>query len=58
MIFMYSMLSSGNKRLKQIVVDEENYEALRMLGHARDSFNDVVTRLLQQNQNKLAVEVK
>ncbi len=51
-IYNKSMLSTGNKRLRQIVVDEKNYEALRLLGHARDSFNDVVTRLLQQ-QNQI-----
>jgi predicted CopG family antitoxin len=39
----------SNKKLKQIAIDEQNYDALRMLGHTRDSFNDVLTRLLQQN---------
>jgi predicted CopG family antitoxin len=43
------MTSKYNKKLKQIAIDEQNYDTLRMLGHTRDSFNDVLTRLLQQN---------
>jgi predicted CopG family antitoxin len=42
-----------NKKLKQIAIDEQNYDILRMLGHTRDSFNDVLTRLLQQNAKVL-----
>jgi hypothetical protein len=34
-------------KLKRIVASEQNYIALRRLGHAGDSFNDVVTKLLQ-----------
>ena len=34
-------------RLKRIVVSERNYLALKMLGHAGDSFNDVVSKLLR-----------
>jgi len=34
-------------KLKRIVASEQNYVALRRLGHAGDSFNDVVTKLLQ-----------
>ena len=44
---MYSMLSSGNKKLRQIVIDEKNYQALRMLGNTPESFNDILTKLLQ-----------
>ena len=34
-------------RLKRIVVSERNYLALKMLGHAGDSFNDVIPKLLR-----------
>jgi predicted CopG family antitoxin len=34
-------------RLKRIVVSEHNYLALKRLGQAGDSFNDVISRLLQ-----------
>ena len=35
-----------SKILKHIAVDENNYYALKRLGNAADSFNDVLTRLL------------
>ena len=34
-------------RFKRIVVSEHNYLALKMLGHAGDSFNDVISKLLR-----------
>jgi len=34
-------------RLKRIVISEHNYLALKKVGYAGDSFNDVVSRLLQ-----------
>lgn len=34
------------KRLRQIAVDERNYEELKEMGKAGDSFNDVITLLL------------
>jgi predicted CopG family antitoxin len=34
-------------RLKRIVVSEHNYLALKRLGHAGDSFNDVISKLLR-----------
>jgi predicted CopG family antitoxin len=34
-------------RLKRIVVSEHNYLALKKLGHAGDSFNDVISKLLR-----------
>ncbi|CAN5643753.1 hypothetical protein BH18THE1_BH18THE1_15020 [soil metagenome] len=37
-----------HNKLKTIVITEENYEKLRRLGEMRESFNDVVTRLLQK----------
>jgi predicted CopG family antitoxin len=46
---MLAISSKSHKRLKQIAIDEQNYDTLRMLGHTRDSFNDVLTRVLRQN---------
>lgn len=34
-------------RLRRIVVSEHNYLALKRLGHAGDSFNDVISKLLR-----------
>src|ERR671937_44364 len=34
-------------RLKRIVISEHNYLALKRLGYAGDSFNDVVSKLLR-----------
>ncbi|MDW0184741.1 MAG: hypothetical protein QOK76_05720 [Nitrososphaeraceae archaeon] len=34
-------------KLKRIVVSEQNYAALKMLGYAGDSFNDGVSKLLR-----------
>ena len=50
-IIVASVLTAaeGRKRLKlkRIVISERNYLALKRLGQAGDSFNDVVSRLLQ-----------
>jgi len=54
---MYSKYRN-TKRLKQIVVDEEIYDNLRMLGYARDSFNDVITRILRERQNQTPLAPK
>ena len=45
-------------RLKHIVIDEDNYRALKELGRTGDSFNDVLTNILrkvnvQQNDSGL-----
>ncbi len=37
------------KTLKHITVDERNYLALKRLGSAGDSFNDVISRLLKKS---------
>ena len=37
-----------SKNLKQIVVSEKNYYKLKKLGFAGDSFNDVITVLLEK----------
>jgi hypothetical protein len=44
-----SAIREGRKRsrFKRIVVSEHNYLALKMLGHAGDSFNDVISKLLR-----------
>jgi predicted CopG family antitoxin len=41
--------SESRKRLKlkRIVISEHNYLALKKVGYAGDSFNDVVSKLLQ-----------
>jgi predicted CopG family antitoxin len=46
------MLLKNSKRLKQIAISATNYEKLRMLGHTRDIFNDVLGRLLEKVENK------
>jgi predicted CopG family antitoxin len=38
------------KSFKHILVDEKNYELLKKQGQAGDSFNDVISRLLEANQ--------
>jgi predicted CopG family antitoxin len=48
--------SSGTRekrssRFKRIVVSEQNYHALKRLGHAGDSFNDVISKLLRIQRN-------
>jgi predicted CopG family antitoxin len=40
----------SSKTLKQIAVDERNYFALKNLGKAGDSFNDVITDLLKTKE--------
>ena len=44
--------SSGTRgtrspRFKRIVISERNYLALKMLGYAGDSFNDVISKMLR-----------
>ena len=46
-----------NKKLKVIAIDERIYETLRLMGHTNDSFNDVITRILRDNQTPLAPKV-
>jgi predicted CopG family antitoxin len=38
--------------LKQIAISPENYTSLKRLGGAGDSFNDVLTKILQQLGSK------
>ena len=48
---MAAVLTASERRkklkLKRIVISEHNYLALKMLGHAGDSFNDVISKLLR-----------
>jgi predicted CopG family antitoxin len=48
---MATVLTASERRkrlkLKRIVVSEHNYLALKVLGHAGDSFNDVISKLLR-----------
>ena len=57
LVFYYLDYSMTYKSLKMIAVSEANYLALKKLGSAGDSFNDVVTEVLKQvekNENKLS----
>jgi predicted CopG family antitoxin len=48
---MATVLTASERRkklkLKRIVISEHNYQALKRIGYAGDSFNNVVSRLLQ-----------
>jgi predicted CopG family antitoxin len=44
-------MASSAKRMRQIVIDELNYKSLQMLDHVPESFNDVLTRILEENRN-------
>jgi predicted CopG family antitoxin len=46
------------KTLKHITVDERNYLALKRLGSAGESFNDVVSRLLKKSTTTQEPEEK
>jgi predicted CopG family antitoxin len=37
------------KELKMIAVEKSNYDRLRMLGHVPQSFNDIITELLDKH---------
>jgi predicted CopG family antitoxin len=39
-----------NNKLKTIVISEQNYEKLRRLGEMGSSFNSVIGRLLEQQE--------
>ena len=38
----------SSKVFKHIVIDEINFNALKSLGQAGDSYNDVITQLLRK----------
>ncbi|HKR73018.1 MAG TPA: hypothetical protein VJR94_02785 [Candidatus Nitrosocosmicus sp.] len=37
---------NSNKRYKQILIDSDNYTALKRLGQTGDSFNSVISKLI------------
>jgi predicted CopG family antitoxin len=37
-----------SSKLKQIAISQENYVTLKKLGDAGDSFNDVISRILEK----------
>ena len=39
-----------NRKLKHIAISQENYDRLKRLGFAGDSFNDVITSLLKKTE--------
>jgi len=45
---IYLMTGMSVKRLKHIAVSERNYEKLKTLGYAGESFNDVITAVLKK----------
>lgn len=44
------MKTSKQKIFKQIVIDHDNYEKLKNLGHTGQSFNDVIRTLLTKEK--------
>jgi predicted CopG family antitoxin len=49
-------LTKQRNRLTTIAVSEENYLALKRLGSAGDSFNDVVTEVLKKVKQPLQTD--
>jgi hypothetical protein len=47
-INMVNLVNRPNTKLKPILVSEETYLRLKKLGYAGDSFNDVITELLNE----------
>lgn len=45
-----SLQYTMSSKLRQIAVNEDNYQALKELGLAGDSFNDVITKVLRKLQ--------
>lgn len=46
----------ANNKLTTIAISEENYLALKRLGSAGDSFNDVVTEVLKKIKRPLQAD--
>jgi predicted CopG family antitoxin len=42
--------SNTAKKMKMIAISEANYQKLRELGHTPESFNDVITKLLEKEE--------
>ena len=45
-------------KLRQIAVDESNYLALKQLGRAGDSFNDVIREVLNKVNKSLQTDLR
>jgi hypothetical protein len=46
------MFAENTIKYKQILIDINNYNALKELGKAGDSFNDVIRSLISSNTNE------
>jgi hypothetical protein len=44
------MFKENTKRYKQVLIDIDNYNILKGLGKAGDSFNDVIRLLLRKSK--------
>lgn len=44
------MFKENTKRYKQVLIDIDNYNALKDLGKAGDSFNDIIRLLLHKSK--------
>jgi predicted CopG family antitoxin len=51
------MSDKTHQTLKQIAVSEENYLILKGLGHAGDSFNDVISEVLKPYRRKIEAKI-
>lgn len=51
-VLHYLHVLSNNKKLHTIVIDMENYQALRNLGHTGESFNTVINRLISSSKRR------
>ena len=52
LIYLEEFMSS---KLRQIAIDEGNYQALKEFGLAGDSFNDVISKILKKLKNETEV---
>jgi hypothetical protein len=46
--YIYDMFSENTNKYKQILIDVDNYNALKELGKTGDSFNKVISLLLNR----------
>lgn len=56
--YLHILSNNKNKKLITIVIDKANYEALRNLGHAGESFNTVLNRLINSARKHTPKNVK
>ena len=40
-------MNKGNKSYRQILIDSDNYNALKEMGKTGDSFNSVISKLIK-----------